>query len=87
MNGDRLHCALVGLLRAGLWERPEWKEGLGEPNTNVQWHYGFWGQFINARGTFNAKAGAKVRETGSLVWYPRYSRCTTKAMREHINAL
>lgn len=66
---------------------PEWKEGLGEPNTNVQWHYGFWGQFINARGTFNAKAGAKVRETGSLVWYPRYSRCTTKAMREHINAL
>lgn len=28
MNGDRLHRALVDLLRAGLWERPEWKEGL-----------------------------------------------------------
>lgn len=65
----------------------EWRTNLGEPNTNVAWHYGFWGQFINARGTFNAKAAAKVRETGKLQWFPRYSKCSVKAMREHINSL
>ena len=65
----------------------EWQDNMSEPDTNVQWHYGFWGQFINARGTFNARAAAILRATGKLPYYPRCSRCRVSAMREHINSL
>lgn len=65
----------------------EWHKNMNPPNTEVSWHYGFWGQFITSRGTFNAKAAAKVRETGHLPCFPCYSCCTTKAMRAHINSL
>ena len=65
----------------------EWQDHMSEPNTDVMWHYGFWGQFINARGTFNAKAAAILRTTGELPCYPRRSWCSIKAMREHINSI
>ena len=65
----------------------EWQKNMQAPNTDVAWHYGFWGQFITSRGTFNAKAAAKVRATSELPCFPKYSCCTVKAMREHINAL
>ena len=65
----------------------EWLDHMSEPDTNVMWHYGFWGQFINARGTLNEKAAAVLRTTGKMLYYPRSSRCSIKAMREHINSL
>lgn len=64
---------------------PEWRESMEEPVTDVEWHYGFWGQFINARGTFNAKAGALLRQSGKLPCYPRSCQCSVTAMREFIN--
>ena len=65
----------------------EWRDNLREIDTEVRWHYGFWGQFINSRGAFNAKAGEKLRATGKLPFYPRYSFCTIEAMRKHIEQL
>jgi len=65
----------------------EWQEHLSEANKDVRWHYGFWGQFITARGTFNAKAGAHVRATGELPYYPKRSWCSVRAMREHLRDL
>lgn len=62
----------------------EWSDNLEPEITDVQWHYGFWGQFISARGTFNAKPGAKLRETGRLPYYLRCSKCTCAAMRKHL---
>ena len=65
----------------------EWQEHLSEPCKDVQWHHGFWGQFISARGTFKAKAGAYLRDTGELQYYPKSSWCSIRSMREHLRAL
>ena len=64
----------------------EWRDNLGEPDTDVRWHYGFWGQFINARGAFNERAAAVLRTTGKLPYYPRHSRCRVTVMREFVNS-
>ena len=65
----------------------EWQEHLSPANKDVRWHYGFWGQFLSARGTFNAKAGNYLRTTGELPYYPKTSWCTIQAMREHLKTL
>lgn len=62
----------------------EWEQNMSEPRTDVQWHYGFWGQFINARGTFNAKAGEQLRQTGEFPFQLRSSSCSIAAMRQHL---
>jgi hypothetical protein len=62
----------------------EWHGSMSEPNTDVQWHYGYWGQFITARGTFNEKLGEFTRQSGKLKFHPRASRCPISAMRKHL---
>jgi hypothetical protein len=62
----------------------EWHDNLGEPESDVQWHYGYWGQFITARGTFNGKLGEYTRQNGKLKYYPRASKCSIFNMRRHI---
>jgi hypothetical protein len=63
----------------------EWQDNLSDENTDVKWHYGFWGQFLTARGTFNYKYGKILRETGKLPFYPRTSNCSFEAMKKHLN--
>lgn len=62
----------------------EWQESMTEPNTDVQWHYGFWGQFITGRGTFNDALGAYVRTHGKLKYYPRAAHCSIAVLRKHL---
>ena len=62
----------------------EWTDNLGEPSTDVQWHYGYWGQFITARGTFNEKLGDYVRQHGTLKYPPRGSKCAIANLRRHL---
>lgn len=62
----------------------EWLDNMGEPVVDVQNHYGFWGQFITSGKTFNHKLAEKLRKTGELPYFPRYSWCTIKAMRAHL---
>ena len=64
----------------------EWHDNLSAPDTNVQWHYGFWGQFITARGTFNDKLGDYFRTNGKHRYDLRSSKCTLAAMRRHLKA-
>ena len=66
------------------WFPQEWKDNMGEPRTDIQWHYGFWGQFITARKTFNAKYGQILRTTGKFPFYPRASFCRISTMREFL---
>lgn len=66
---------------------PEWVENMGPRNTDVKWHFGFWGQFVTARGTFNARYGSLLRETGELPFYPRFARCPITSMRRKLDAL
>jgi hypothetical protein len=65
----------------------EWLDNLGAPNLDVKWHYGFWGQFLTARQTFNAKYGQILRTTGKMPFYPRSSSCSIQAMRAKIATL
>jgi hypothetical protein len=59
----------------------EWLDNLGPESKDVQWHYGFWGQFISSRGTLNRAAAEHLRRTGELLFYPRKSDCSFTAMR------
>lgn len=60
----------------------EWFENMSHDHENVNWSYGFWGQFINSRGTFNEKYGEKMRMTNRFPYYPRTSSCSIKNMRK-----
>jgi hypothetical protein len=62
----------------------EWSDNMGVPDTNVYWHYGFWGQFITGRRTFNHKLGQQFRDTGCIPYPMRSSWCTISAMRKHL---
>jgi len=62
----------------------EWQQNLETPVTDVQWHYGFWGQFITARGTFNEALGEYVRRHKQLKYYPRASRCRIAVLRKYL---
>ncbi len=64
-----------------------WQDRMEPAEKDVQWHFGYWGQFINARGTFNHKLGAKMRATGEFPYWPRRSWCTFEEMREHLDSL
>ena len=59
----------------------EWIDNMTDEDRNPCWAYNFWGQFINARGTFNTKYGKYMRETKLFPYYPRYSFCSLDAMR------
>ena len=62
----------------------EWHDNLGPENTDVQWNYGWWGQFITARGTFNFKYGDWMRQTGRMPFYPRSSSCSFENLQKHL---
>jgi len=63
----------------------EWHDNmiLASPS-DIKWHYGYWGQFLTARGTFNFKYGEILRKTGKLPFCPGGSECSFEAMREHL---
>jgi hypothetical protein len=64
----------------------EWLDHLSPPDYNVLGSYGFWGQFLTARRTFNEKLGRQFRETGRIPYPRRSSWCTIAAMRVHLRA-
>lgn len=66
------------------WFPQEWTDSMGPANKDVKWHYGFWGQFITARRTFNFKYGKILRETGEMPFYPRAAKCTIASMRKKL---
>ncbi|MCP4176958.1 MAG: hypothetical protein GY756_04255 [bacterium] len=61
-----------------------WHTNMSPENKNIQWHFGFWGQFITAKGTFNYKLGQQLRDTGKFPFLPHYSWCTFKSLRKHL---
>jgi len=63
----------------------EWMDNMGERNKNVQWHYGFWGQFISSRHTYNKRYGDILRATGEMPFYPRYAFCSLEAMKKKLD--
>jgi hypothetical protein len=65
----------------------EWKHNMKKESKNVQWHFGFWGQFISAKGTFNAKYAQRLRDCGDFPFWPRESRCSFIDLRKHLKEM
>ncbi len=65
----------------------EWLDNMSEPVTDIQWHYGFWGQFISARGTLNERYADILRSTGKMPYYPCRSRCRISELRKHLETI
>ena len=91
-NSGREHG--YDILRTFTWlnDRPrwlelfprEWHDNLDAPYPEIWGNYGFWGQLVTARGTFNAELGEHVRAHGELKYKPRKSHCSFAAMRGHL---
>lgn len=62
----------------------EWLDNLSAPDTDIRWHLGFWGQFIDAHGGFHEKNAASFRATGRMPFAFRTSRCSCQALRDHL---
>lgn len=62
----------------------QWQDNLSAPGEDVRWHYGFWGQFLTSRKTFNKKLGEQFRKTGRMPFLPRGSWCSIEEMRKHL---
>jgi hypothetical protein len=62
----------------------EWHQNLSERNDFVGWSFGYWGQVVTARGTFNEKAGQFAREHVALKYKTRVSHCSFENMRAHL---
>ena len=65
----------------------EWMGHMSLPDHNIRGHYGYWGQFLTARRTFNHKLGRQFRETGRIPFPRRTSWCSIEAMRNHLRSL
>ncbi len=67
----------------------DWHRTLDAPDPHglPSWHFGYWGQLVTARGTFNAKAGEFVRRHGRLRFRTRSAHCAFRAMRDHLRGL
>ncbi len=66
---------------------PQWTDHLGPEMTEPTMGMGFWGQFVNARGTFNEKHARILRDTGRFPFWPRASWCTFDQLRDHLEQL
>ena len=62
----------------------EWTANSGTENKDIGWHFGFWGQFVSAKETFNYKYARILRKTGKMPFYPRNSYCSFTALRKHL---
>ena len=65
----------------------EWHKNLSLGSDSTGWSFGYWGQLVTARGTFNEKAGQYVREHGKLKYKCRSSHCSFEAMRKHLSLI
>ena len=64
----------------------EWSENMSQPNEDIRYHYGFWGQFLTSRRTFNHKLGTKFRKTGKMPYAHRNSWCSILSLRKHLES-
>lgn len=64
----------------------EWAENMSQPNEDIRYHYGFWGQFLTSRRTFNHKLGRKFRQTGKMPYSHRSSWCSIFSLRKHLES-
>ncbi|HRU04912.1 MAG TPA: hypothetical protein P5137_03945 [Candidatus Brocadiia bacterium] len=61
-----------------------WARNMGPELRDVNAGFGYWGQFMTARGTFHDKNAAHLRATGQMPFWPRHSWCSFRDMEAHL---
>jgi len=85
----------VHILRTSTWlnQHPKWLElfpqiwieHMQPAQDDVQWHFGFWGQFISARGTFNHRLARRFRDSGRMPYLPQDSWLEFTDLKAHLH--
>ncbi|MBO5959899.1 MAG: hypothetical protein J6Q65_07225 [Lentisphaeria bacterium] len=86
-KGLRTHTWLNSSQRWRACFPAAWETNLSEPSdakTNIAWHYGWWGQFISARGTLQKKNAEYLRKNKTVPYLPRTSFATIEEFKEHL---
>ncbi|MGL1891055.1 MAG: hypothetical protein OCD02_05475 [Spirochaetaceae bacterium] len=64
----------------------EWNNSIHDRMWDIEWHLGFWGQFLTANQCFNHKAAAKFRETGKLTFPMSKAYATISDFKKILNS-
>lgn len=68
-----------------VWQKlmpKEWNDSICKINHNIEWHLGFWGQFLRSNETFNIKNGEIFRSTGKIPYPMAYAEAPLTAFKE-----
>lgn len=60
----------------------EWNNSITKREWDIEWHLGFWGQFLTSNQCFNKKLGEKYRKDGKLPYPMSTARASLKAFKE-----
>lgn len=69
------------------WQRfmpKEWNDSIHDRDWNIEWHLGFWGQFLTANQCFNSKLAEKYRRDGKVPFPMSKARASLKAFKEKL---
>ncbi len=62
----------------------EWNDSITNRNWDIEWHLGFWGQFLTANQCFNSRLGEKFRKTGKLPLPMSNAKASVDAFKKHL---
>lgn len=63
----------------------EWSESIYDRDYNVEWHLGFWGQFLTANQCFNKKLGKQYREAGQIIYPMSKARASLASFKSFLD--
>ncbi len=62
----------------------EWTESIHNRKWDIEWHLGFWGQFLTANQCFNYKLANKFRETGKIPYPMSLAKASIETLKKHL---
>ncbi len=70
------------------WQRfmpKEWNESIHDRDWDIEWHLGFWGQFITANQCFNIKLGNRYRKDGKVMFPMSKARASLESFKKNLD--
>lgn len=62
----------------------EWNDSIYDRNWDIEWHLGFWGQFLTANQCFNRRLAEKYRKTGRVPFPMSQAKASVEAFKEKL---
>ena len=70
-----------------IWKKKmpdQWNKSISNRNWDIEWHLGFWGQFLTANMCFNFGTAKYLREKGKLMFPMSRAEATLDSFKKHI---